>query len=430
MSEGPAIPPDLTDPTKGPEEPFSLLVVDDEESIREYLGRRLRREGFRVATAAGGAEALARLASDDFDLVLLDVIMPGPGGLDVLREIRRTRSPTELPVVMATALNQSDAVVRALALGANDYVTKPFDVPVVLARVRTQLWLRRSFREIVRLEARLSERNAELEAANAQLRLVNAQMHHDLEAAARVQAAYLPPSPMAAGVVRFAWSFTPCEELAGDGLNVVPLADGRVALYVFDVSGHGVAAALLAVTLARVLSVTPGHPSVLLRDREGEGAGGVAPPARVLARLSELYPGGWTTEQFFTILYGLADPRTGEVRYASAGHPPPVHLPRTGAARILPGRGLPVGVGGSQYEEHGVTLGRGDRLYLYSDGITDVCNAAGTPFGADRLLDTLERGRALPLTESLAALTADVRGWSGPEPVHDDMTVLAVEHAG
>ncbi len=138
----------------------SLLVVDDEAKNREVLARRLSRVGYEVTTAGDGREALAAIEAGGFELVLLDVIMPGTSGLEILETIRRTRSASELPVVMATALGASEDTVAALRRGANDYVTKPFDFPVLLARVATQLSLRRAAQEIAGLARQLEIRNA------------------------------------------------------------------------------------------------------------------------------------------------------------------------------------------------------------------------------------------------------------------------------
>ena len=117
----------------------TLLVVDDNEMNRDLLSRRLERKGFHVLTAVDGMQALDTLAGSAVDLVLLDVMMPGITGLDVLRAIRESKSAIELPVIMVTAKDESADIVEALELGANDYVTKPIDFPVVLARVQTQL---------------------------------------------------------------------------------------------------------------------------------------------------------------------------------------------------------------------------------------------------------------------------------------------------
>jgi diguanylate cyclase (GGDEF)-like protein len=116
-----------------------ILVVDDVADNRDVLSRRLVRRGFEVAEAAGGNEALEMLAAGNFDLVLLDIMMPDLSGTEVLRKLRETRSDIDLPVIMVSAKSQSDDVVESLTLGANDYVIKPIDFAVALARINTQL---------------------------------------------------------------------------------------------------------------------------------------------------------------------------------------------------------------------------------------------------------------------------------------------------
>ena len=149
---------------RSPAEPIepgsvSLLVVDDNELNRDVLSRRLGSRGFKVAVAEDGARALAMVELQDFDLVLLDVMMPGLSGIDVLKRLRERWPESDLPVVMATARDGTEDVVEALRLGANDYVTKPLDFAVVLARVETQLSLRRQKQEIKRLAENLELRN-------------------------------------------------------------------------------------------------------------------------------------------------------------------------------------------------------------------------------------------------------------------------------
>jgi adenylate cyclase len=142
-----------------PTDDGSLLVVDDNEINRDVLARRLRQCGYRVAVAIGGQQAIQMLSTQLFDLVLLDIIMPGMSGFEVLTILRQHYSAAELPVIMVTASDQSSDIVEALTLGANDYVTKPLDFPVVLARLRTHLSLKRASAEIRRLAEQLELRN-------------------------------------------------------------------------------------------------------------------------------------------------------------------------------------------------------------------------------------------------------------------------------
>src|SRR5215813_1824630 len=140
-------------------ESASILVVDDEELNSEGLTRRLQRHGYGVTAAKSGREAIELAGERRFDLVLLDIMMPGMNGLEVLKLLRRVDSLIDLPVIMVTARGESEDIVEALELGANDYVTKPLDVPVVLARIRTQLALRQAVAQVTDLEKKLDARN-------------------------------------------------------------------------------------------------------------------------------------------------------------------------------------------------------------------------------------------------------------------------------
>jgi CheY-like chemotaxis protein len=124
----------------------TILVVDDLPANRDLMARRLQRSGFQVLAAASGPEALELVRRGSVDMVLLDIMMPGMTGLDVLRTLRATRSPAALPVLMVTAKTDSEDIVEALSLGANDYITKPVDYPVALARIQTHLRTKQALR--------------------------------------------------------------------------------------------------------------------------------------------------------------------------------------------------------------------------------------------------------------------------------------------
>jgi sigma-B regulation protein RsbU (phosphoserine phosphatase) len=397
-------------------EPGSLLIVDDEELNREGLARRLQRRGFAVSCARGGREAIELLGRGRFDLVLLDVVMPGMNGLEVLKFLRRVDSLIDLPVIMVTARGESGDVVEALELGANAYLTKPLDFPVVLARIRTQLSLKRAVGQVTDLERKLDARNRELEAVAARLATANDRANRDLEEAARIQKAFLPELPAEVPGARFAGAFEPCSHLTGGYLNVFRLDDRRLGLCVLDVNGKGVAAALLSVTASHLLAHTA----------KGPGAA-VVPPGEVVGRLSKRFSEESTAGRVCTLLYGVLDLDTGEFRFVSAGRPGPVHLPRDSAAASPADRDLPLGVGDGEYRERTIALRPGDRLVLHSDGLTAVRNPEGEHFGKHRLVSALERTRPDSLADSLAGLLGDVGTWRGVSPRPDDLSILMVE---
>lgn len=422
------------------------------------LSRRLTRAGYEVTLAEDGPAALDLIRPTgapapspegpdgapppgSFDLVLLDVMMPGIDGFEVLRQVRQRCSPTDLPVIMATAKDHREDIVQALNLGANDYVTKPLDFPVVLARVQTQLAVKRSVDQVLRLERSLERRNAELARANQRIT-------RELELAAKVQRSLLPADLPAVPGVRFAWSYRPCDELAGDILNIFRIGPGRTAMYLLDVSGHGVPAALLSVTLSRLLTPWAGGGSLLVgRGRDGEGE--PVPPALVAAELNRRFLMDVETLQYFTLFYGVletegAGPTGGgaRLRYVCAGHPPPVLVPAGGAARVVPfvaegderpagGGGFPIGwFADATYAEHTVDLSPGDRLYLHSDGVSEAMDAARAQFGTAGVLRAVEATRGEPIDRSLEALLEAAARWSREGRFADDVSAIAVEAVG
>jgi sigma-B regulation protein RsbU (phosphoserine phosphatase) len=405
-------------------ETATLLVVEDHPATGELLAGWLRGWGYTVTVCSDGRKALEAVRAGCFDLVLLDVGVPGADGFQVLRALRAGHSATALPVVMATAFDQSEMIVKALELGANDYVTKPFDLPVLLARVQTQLSLKRLVEQRARLEQSLAERNGQLERANLQLSEANQRMKAGLDAAARVQETLLPPAAPKLPGLSVAWSFRPCEELAGDTLNVFALDDDFVGFYLLDVCGHGVPAALFSVHLSLLLAPPGSHASLV--DGGGGAVGRPLGPAEVVAALNRHFEGN-ATERFFTLFYGLLNVRSGELRYVCAGHPGPAHLCRR-ECTLLPPSGPPIGLMSTDYEEGVLRLLPGDRLYMYSDGVTEAAPAGGPLYGKDRLIEVLLRQRELPLEESLTALLGEVQAWCGGN-VEDDVSVLALELA-
>src|SRR5688572_4201150 len=236
-------------PNCGAGQPANILVVDDTPTNLQVLAGMLKDRGYKVRPVPSGKLALLAAGRDPPDLILLDINMPEMNGYEVCEHLKADDVLKGIPVIFISALTEQLDKVKAFAIGGVDYLTKPFQMEELHARVETHLKLRRL--------------QIELEEANARLAKVNARMSRDLRAAAKIQETFLPRAVPRVPGTDFAWAYRPCDELAGDGLNVIPLGDGTVGLYVLDVSGHGVASALLSVTLSRLLS-PPSEPSSIL----------------------------------------------------------------------------------------------------------------------------------------------------------------------
>ena len=374
-----------------------VLVVDDNEMNRDLLARRLERLGCTVDTADGGRTGLERIQSGDYQLIMLDIMMPDIDGLTVLKRVRETWSKTELPVIMATARDEGSDVAEALSLGANDYVTKPLDFKVVRARVENVLGYARAVSE---------------------LRQTNERMNRDLEAAARVQASLLPNKSIEVEGAKFTWQYRPCDELAGDGLNVFKRDNEHVAMYVMDVSGHGVAAALLSVSVTHHLTQMIGHD-------EATQPGGPS-PAWLARNLNTLFPMESVGRHYFTFLYGVLNVKSRTFRFVSAGSPGPVVIHADGSSEIHDVPAVPIGMfPDSEYEDTLIELQAGDRMYLHTDGLYEERNPdTREVFGRDRMRNALCAALGEPFNSSLNGLFQSMTAWRGSDVLSDDIAVL------
>ena len=397
-------------PPTGAGHPPNILAVDDTPANLQVLAGMLKDRGYKVRPVPSGKLALMAARRDPPDLILLDINMPDMNGYAVCEELKAEDALKGIPVIFISALTDQLDKVKAFAVGGVDYITKPFQMEELHARVKTHLELRRL--------------HIELEKTNARLAQVNYRMSVDLKAAAKIQKTFLPREVPRIPGVDFAWVCRPCDELAGDGLNVIPLGDGKVGIYILDVVGHGVASALLSVTMSRLLSPPTDPSSILI---QGGGVGDLTPPAEVAARLNQLFPFDSATEQFATMVYGILNAGTGEFRYVSAGHPGPVYLPAGAPPVILEGEGFPIGLADGAYEERSVRLRAGDRLYLYSDGATEAMDPAGKPFGDARFLQAIGQRRSELLADSVGTLLKQIAQWHRAESPQDDISILAVE---
>ncbi len=272
----------------------------------------------------------------------------------------------------------------------------------------------------------LQQAFAKIDRQNQELTHANDRMKRDLDAAAKVQQTLLPDHAPEAKGVGFAWAYRPCDELAGDALNIVRINDELIAMYLLDVSGHGVPAALLSVTATRSLNPRGGGVASVVA---GSGANPDAvDPSQVATQLNALYPMESCGNHYFTLIYGLLDVRMKQFRFTVAGHPGPV-LARAGEKpKRLNVSGLPIGMmDDAEYSEAILNLRPGDRLYLYSDGLTEEINADSEEFGDERLSDAIAVGRVLGLEASVELLVKKVIDWRGDDHLKDDVSILAVE---
>lgn len=392
---------------------MKVLIAEDDRVSRRMLQRQLEKWGHEVVAAVDGKDAWEKFQADDFSIVVSDWMMPEMDGIELVGKIRESETIGYVFVILLTARSKKEDIIVGMEAGADDFLSKPFDQGELRVRLRAG-------ERIIELERDLAQRNTQLQEANKR-------MTRDLEAAARVQQSLLPSTMPDVSQARFAWHYRPCDELAGDFLNVFRLGEKHVGMYVADVSGHGVAASLLSVSISRVMTPQASSSALLLKP-DAQGKNQVVPPAEVVAELNRRFPMEECGERYFTIVYGVLDLESCEFRYASAGHPAVVVLRPDQAPDALEVSSLAVGwVPDVEYDEHRIQLASGDRLLLYTDGIPEAMSPDMEQLGDKRMLEAIERSRSESLEDSVKSLVRVVEEWCSHTGPKDDVSLLAME---
>ena len=387
-----------------PEERACILVVDDLEVNRDLLLRRLTRRGHIVVLASGGQEALDLLAAQPFDLVLLDIMMPGLNGYQVLARIKGSPEWRHIPVIMISALDEMESVVRCVKLGAEDYLPKPFDPVLLQARIGACL-------EKKRLRDKEKEHLATIQA-------ILSQLNNELAEAANYVRKILP-LPLREGPIRTRWRYAPSASLGGDAFGYHWLDRRRFALYLIDVSGHGVGAALLSVSIINVLR------------RESLASADFTRPAEVLRQLNRAFPMEENNDMYFTMWYGVYDVEAGVLSYSSAGHPPALFFEnRPGGPALSAELQTPnMFIGGLEELEFGAgefRVERPGRLFVFCDGVFEVTRQDGSTGTLEDLKNFLTR-ECREAGDVLERLHGQVAAACADRPLDDDFSILEVE---
>ncbi|MEW6260154.1 MAG: PP2C family protein-serine/threonine phosphatase [Thermodesulfobacteriota bacterium] len=281
--------------------------------------------------------------------------------------------------------------------------------------------LRELVRKFTDMQRRLREQAIELTRKQARL-------EDDLRAAAGIQKSLLPQQPPDQDAVSLAWHFTPSETIGGDIFHVFPLNSSHIGMYMLDVSGHGVPAALVTVSVSQFFQPFSGH--ALRRNKTCEAETPVVTPVEVIRALDREYPVE-RFDKFITIIYLVLDLKSGKLSYCNAGHVPALLLRTDGAIQRLDVGGPLIGLDGAlPFDEGDVALSVGDRLLLYTDGITEYRNHAEEQYGIDRLQYSMKKHAEKPLEEWLKQLFQDLMVFGKRRPVQDDVSLLGLEWLG
>lgn len=257
----------------------------------------------------------------------------------------------------------------------------------------------------------------------AELAEAHRRIKEDLGIAARIQQSRLPNEAPPFKGVEFSWLFNSCDEVAGDMFNFIPLDDHRVGIYILDVSGHGVPAALLSMTLSRSMTASSDGSGALLR-LNGNGMR-IATPSEVAMTMNERYPMNLEINQYFTFIYGILDVREKTFTFVRAGHPAPILVNREGARELEGELGPAVGILPEvKYEESTIKLNPGDRILMFTDGIEEASGPDGEEFGVERTLEILSAPHDDTVEADVKVVIEGVRKHIKETGQRDDITIV------
>lgn len=273
----------------------------------------------------------------------------------------------------------------------------------------------------------IRELRQQLAETRLQLERREKEMADALDSAAHIQRSLIPKQPPNFHNLHYAWCFSPSKRVGGDLFNVAALDEGTIMTYLIDVSGHGLASAMVSVAVQQSLSPTTGR--LLKRPLGHRPYYRITTPREVLAELDAEYPYE-RFDEFFTISYLLLNPYTGRVRYANAGHPPPLLLRQDGTLDRLDRGGPLIGLNHREDQDEGeVQLQEGDRLFLYTDGLPEQVDPEGQHYGETRLAAALYDRSLVSLEQTCREVVAEVQRFAGKAGCQDDMTLIGIEYS-
>jgi sigma-B regulation protein RsbU (phosphoserine phosphatase) len=397
-----------------------VLVVDDSRAQRYMLSMQLKRWGYRVSASDSALTALNICATQDVDIVISDWMMPGLTGLEFCRRFRDLGRESYGYFILLTSKSEKTEIADGLEAGADDFLAKPVSGNELRARLRAG-------ERMLAMQAELLAKNRIVARTLAELQKLYDSLDRDLIEARKLQQTLIRDRVRDYGWAKASLMLRNSGRVGGDLVGSFKVDEDRVAIYAIDVSGHGVASAMMTARLAGFL--TGSSPEQNLAFQKGPDGGHVLlPPAEVAERFNRLMLEEIQAEQYFTMVFAVVDRVASRLDLVQAGHPHPMLLRRSGQILRLGDGGLPVGLlPDAPYENCSLLVEPGDRLVLVSDGVTECPRLTSEDFGEEGLTDSLSRSAQLSGSDLLEALVWDLGQAAGTMSFPDDVSGVVLD---
>lgn len=403
-----------------------ILIVDDVENNRILFSRQLQRQGYQIDTAVDGYQALEKLSCGEYDLVLLDYMMPGLNGFEVLSRLKSDPKLQHIPVIMISANDEIDQVIRCIEIGAEDYLPKPLNSTLLRARITSTLD-KKQLRDRERDNLR-------------QVELLSTKMTKELEMGRQMQLNFLPRELVQHPSWQFSAFFKPARQVAGDFYDLFELTENRVGIVIADVCDKGVGAALFMAlfrSLIRIFSfqIQMGHRATFAPCSDSLSDLPILKPEQILAAIAltndyvAIHHGDLS--MFATLFFGILDLNTGELAYINGGHEPLIIISSDGKIKEhLKATGPAVGIMPQiTFRTANTQIEPGETLIGYTDGVSEARDQDGKFFSKDQLCQIIQKpfnsGSGL-----IEMIKVSVLSHIDLAEQFDDITLLAIHHRG
>lgn len=402
----------------GGSRPMEILLAHEDADLRAHLAAQLRDAGYVVCEAADTRTAHATLRKRDPDIIICNWLLPGTGGGGFCRSLREQESGRRCYLMVLSNSTAGSDITEGLEAGADDFVTFPISGPKLLGRLAVG-------KRIMQSEADLRATNDALRKALDKLTEAQAAMDRDMREARKLQQGLVKQRLGRFGPMQMSLLLRPAGHIGGDLVGFFPIGKDRVGIYALDVSGHGVAAALLTTQLSVHLSGSADHNVALRAAQTGTEA---VSPASLAHFFNNMMLEEMATDTYFTMVYAELNHITGRLRMVQAGHPHPVLQRADGSVHPLGRGGMPIGVlERPVFDEIDLVLEPGDRLLICSDGITEATSPSGRQLGHDGIEAILRTNAFLSGNVFLESMAWSVSEYCRGDR-QDDMSAVLVEY--